>query len=257
MVTGNKIYRVKRTSWNKGLTKETSVSVARAARGISKALIDRTRVITWGDKISAAKKGKPPMSVGSWNKGYTKETSTGIARMASNQERNEKIRQAMLGRKVTWGAKISAVKKEAFKNPEYARKIMASLQIRPNKPELKLMALLNEHFPNQWKYVGDGNLIIAGKNPDFVNINNKQQLIELFGRYWHRGENPEDRIGFFRAFGFSTIVIWDDELKDTQFVVDKVANFLSVETLHEPSNYNWLDEDKVRYSSKEEITSYA
>lgn len=52
---------------------------------------------------------------------------------------------------------------------------------KPNEYGKILDAILQEIFPNEWKYVGDGQLIINGKNPDWVNINGKKQLIELWG----------------------------------------------------------------------------
>lgn len=89
-----------------------------------------------------------------------------------------------------------------------------SLNIKPNKAELGLHALLNRLFPNEWEYVGDGALIIGGKCPDFANINGRKQLIELFGDYWHRGEDPTERVNIFKLYGFQCLVIWERELKN-------------------------------------------
>lgn len=61
----------------------------------------------------------------------------------------------------------------------------------------------------------------------------------------------EKRINHFKQFGFSTLIIWEHELKDIKKVENKIECFLSVETLHETSQ---VDEDKVRHSLKEEIT---
>jgi len=71
--------------------------------------------------------------------------------------------------------------------------------------------LLNKLFPNQYSFVGTGDLVIGGKIPDFAN---GYQLIELFGEYWHRGDNPQDRIDHFAIYNYSCLVVWDYELKD-------------------------------------------
>lgn len=53
----------------------------------------------------------------------------------------------------------------------------------------------------------------------------KKKLIELFGDYWHKGEDPQDRINIFKKFGYDTLVIWESELKDINKVKNKVIKF--------------------------------
>lgn len=73
---------------------------------------------------------------------------------------------------------------------------------------------LDQLFPGDWKFVGDGQLIIAGKCPDFVNVNGQKKIIELFGDYWHKGQNPKARIAVFKPFGYKTLVVWEHELRN-------------------------------------------
>jgi very-short-patch-repair endonuclease len=89
----------------------------------------------------------------------------------------------------------------------------------------KTEPILNSLCPGEWKYVGDGQLIINGRCPDFVNVNGQKKIIELFGDYWHKGENPKDRIKIFEPFGYQTLVIWERELKDLKLVSDKILSF--------------------------------
>ena len=103
--------------------------------------------------------------------------------------------------------------------------MMGGWAIRPNKPETKLFNLLESIQTGDWKYVGDGSFIIAGKNPDFVNVNGKKLIIELFGNYWHRGQNPQDRINIFKPFGFRTLVVWEHELKSEPELVERICEF--------------------------------
>lgn len=114
-----------------------------------------------------------------------------------------------------------------WQNQEYAIKVSAKTlksnrENRPNKPELKLLSLLESNFPGDWRYVGDGSFWIGGRNPDFLS---NKRVIELFGDYWHKGENPKDRIDYFRAYGFETLVIWESELSNPANVEDSIKRF--------------------------------
>lgn len=120
--------------------------------------------------------------------------------------------------------KVWATIDEEKKN-EWQGNIRKALACSPNKPEQAIFSILNSLYPGEWKFVGDGQLIIAGKCPDFVNVNGRKQLIECFGTYWHRGEDPQDRIDIFKPYGYETLVIWEHELKDIDLVVNKIKDF--------------------------------
>ncbi len=98
---------------------------------------------------------------------------------------------------------------------------MKARKVQPNKTELELNILLQRLAPNQWKYVGDGEIIIGGKCPDFININGQKKIIELFGDYWHSEEiqkmsveqHVQERINHFAQYGYQTLIIWEDDLR--------------------------------------------
>ena len=117
-----------------------------------------------------------------------------------------------------------------WKAPSYVSKQMKSRGCRPNKPEERLRVLLDEIYPDSWKYVGYGQLIIGGKCPDFSNVNGRKQLIELYGDYWHREQNPQDRIDLFEQYGYSTLIIWENELVDKPKLVSRLKTFCEVST---------------------------
>ncbi len=98
--------------------------------------------------------------------------------------------------------------------------------IHPNKAETALLKLLETEYPGEWKFVGDGSMVIGGKNPDFANINGRKELIELFGDYWHKGEDPQNRIDLFKSYGFKTLVIWESELENLDEVLGRIAEFI-------------------------------
>ena len=115
--------------------------------------------------------------------------------------------------------------------------IMDGMLIRPTKPELVLISILDDIAPNEWKYTGDGQVIICGRNPDIVNVNGKKALILMHGIYWHlwkkQKENPEltkeqverEDINFYKVYGWESLIIWDDELKNLDKVLVKIKKF--------------------------------
>lgn len=81
--------------------------------------------------------------------------------------------------------------------------------------ERELDAWFAKHFPGQWKYVGDGEFWISGRNPDFVNINGAKAVVEVYGTYYHSGAFPhnqseEERRQYYGKWGFACFVIWSN-----------------------------------------------
>ncbi len=81
--------------------------------------------------------------------------------------------------------------------------------ISPNRSELRLLELVQ---PFGFSFVGDGQLVIDGKCPDFWDGDHK--VIELYGDYWHQGDDPQERIDLFARQGYTCFVIWESELRD-------------------------------------------
>ncbi|MDD5169791.1 MAG: hypothetical protein PHN75_13295 [Syntrophales bacterium] len=121
--------------------------------------------------------------------------------------------------------RLSEARKANFRDPEYLKRFYKSMNISPNKPEKKILSLLENLYPGEWKYTGDFSFAINGKCPDFTNCNGQKKVIELYGDYWHRGQNPQDRIDAFKPFGFDTLVIWERELKNMESVKNKIQEF--------------------------------
>jgi len=118
--------------------------------------------------------------------------------------------------------------KKLWQTSEYVSKQMKSRGVAPNKTEIWLQDFLNRLYPNEWKFVGDGQIIINGKCPDFINTNGQKKIIELYGDYWHKGENPQDRIDIFKPFGYKTLIIWERELKNIKNLESKIYEFSEV-----------------------------
>lgn len=148
----------------------------------------------------------------------------------------EKIGESSRGKTISDTAKekIGKASRQRWQNPEYVKRWMKANKISPTKPELELQAILDEHFPD-FKYNGDFRLGIslASLIPDFVNINGKKQVIEMFGYYWHTNARVNKwsrtelgKIMAYNSIGYKCLVIWQNELKDKEAVVSKIRKWV-------------------------------
>jgi len=175
---------------NKGRVESVEHKKVRA-RKISKAL--KGRKITWGDKISKAKKGKTPP-------GFSK---------------------CMKRVKYLWTV------------PEWRetmiKKLIKGLLKRPTSLEKKFMKFI-EKYNLPFSYCGNGSLLIGYKNPDFVECNGKKICIEVANRipYHHPKGYAKRRIEHFAKYGWKCIVIWDEELKNEKLLLEKIRNVLNI-----------------------------
>jgi hypothetical protein len=112
-------------------------------------------------------------------------------------------------------ATMTEENKRRWADPDYKQRVVTKIRsmTHPNKAEVRLA----EQLGPTWKFVGNGELIINGKCPDFQSLINPTQLLELFGDYWHRGEDPQARINEFVPFGYQVAVVWEHDIEVLQF----------------------------------------
>ena len=106
------------------------------------------------------------------------------------------------------------------------------MMCKPNYSEVKLEQILNDLYPNEWRYIGNGVVWIGDKNPDFMNVNGQKKLIELFGEQWHKPEDEEIRKSHFKEFGFNTLIVWAKELRHPDQLKIKLSNFMEENVCH-------------------------
>jgi len=201
--------------WHKGKTKETDSRVAQISKSVSRTV---SQQFLDGREV--------------WNKGLTKDID-------SRLECNDTTRALLLfyanqPKSIEFLENLHKRIREHWAKPEakasHIKSILLAMKSRgdypcPNKVEILLDNLLQDNFPNEWKFVGDGQIIIGGKVPDFININHRKQIIELFGNYWHRNSSPQDRINLFAQYGYATLIIWESELLNPLAVVKKIKEW--------------------------------
>jgi hypothetical protein len=97
-------------------------------------------------------------------------------------------------------------------------------QSHPNGFEGKFIKAFAK-FKLPYQYVGNGKFWVENMNPDFVNVNGKKEVVELFGCYWHgcpkchpnkeveQQKDAEFRTKAFAKYGIQSKIIWEHELK--------------------------------------------
>lgn len=106
----------------------------------------------------------------------------------------------------------------------------------PNKSELAFDALLQVNFPGEYRFNGDYSqgVTLGGLIPDWINVNGKKQVIELFGDYWHDGKRIKvswkstefGRNAIFSQLGFECLIVWGNELKSPDDLVKRIRSFV-------------------------------
>lgn len=97
------------------------------------------------------------------------------------------------------------------------------------------LSFLNYFYPNKFKYVGDGTLIIERYTPDFFDGNN--MLIEFFGGYWHKKERAiktdRRKLKRYKINGYRCLVVWEKELENIEKIKLKIDKFINKDITNE------------------------
>lgn len=180
----------------------------------------------------------------SLNKPEVKEKhSKSMLKYYEDPQAIEKTRQANIERykDPIERKKTGEIAKKRWADPEYKDRVVGAIlkgmNKKPNKDETKLTEVLNEYFPNEWDYIGDGKLRINGKNPDFKH-KYLPYIIESFGDHWHnpnenkslkQHQTEKGRIEFLANLGYKTLILWEKEIKGSpkSILANKIKDFFS------------------------------
>jgi very-short-patch-repair endonuclease len=203
--------------WNKGLTKETHPSVekqAAAMRGKPKSEEHKIKLsdAIFGTKMSAESSIKKSRSLKkAWRRARS-NTETGLY---SDVRRATLKKAAEHRRYIPWGQWKNIGKK--------------------NRAEAKLERFLKIAFPGEFKYVGDKQVCIGRRFPDFINVNGRKELIELFGDHVHgpeftgrrRCDESRSKKAHYKKFGFRTAVVWTKQLNNEEKLLQSIQQQLA------------------------------
>lgn len=218
-------------SWNKGLTKETDIRVAKAAiknignKGftghhhteetkVKQCNANLNKIVTEETKAKMRESWKERQPVTEETKAKMSESS----KRKSPQSIEEKYNKSISGKRY-WASLYGE------KRLKRLEKWLMGMKTKPTKPELYIIYLLNLLFPGEYKYTGDFTFWINGKNPDFVNCNGQKKCIEFNGNYWHQNDIPGQRELIFSEFGYDTLMLSDIDLTDEDLLKAKIIEF--------------------------------
>ncbi len=150
------------------------------------------------EKIRKARLGKPNSSSTKFKKGH-------IPWSAGKKNYLSKETLAILSKK----------RKELWQNKEYAEKTIRAqlkgLLVRPTSFEQQIIDLCKKNsLP--YKYVGDGEVIIGYKNPDFICATDEKKIIETYFTKWHILDYEKQRTNHFLKYGYKVLFLNENDL---------------------------------------------
>lgn len=207
------------------------------------ALLGRKRPKEVMERVVRTKqlKGIKPWNLGkrglqiAWNKGLTKDKDERVKKYSMNLSKPLVTKICLVcGEEFSvWPYRVDTAfycsKNCLNKSNIRIRKIAISAGFHPNKAELALDSVIQEVLPDQFKYVGDGSLLIEGTIPDWVSTISSKMVIELFGEPWHKREEENQRIALYSAYGYRTLIVWAKELCDKVSLKEKLKKFGEME----------------------------
>lgn len=167
-----------------------------------------------------------------WSKGLTKEIDPRLAKIANDtghrmrkfySNPQERLRQSLRLKEL-----FSTNPNEKRRLTEQLKLISKKLKLigkRPTALEKKLISIIQRHNFD-FRYVGDGSFWIDSPlmNPDFIHESDNK-VIEVYGKYWHRNDDPKDRINTFAEIGWDCLVIYENEFEDENKIIKKLREW--------------------------------
>jgi len=199
----NASFKKGRTAWNKGLTKFDSLSMMR----ISNFMKSDGNPMKRPEQRARMRGQKYGLGHTPWNVGLNKNSSD---------------------KTLLWCEKNSNAHMLKWKNPIFRVRMIKSIvhasHKRPTDLELLFMNFIDKyHLP--FRYVGDGSLIINGKNPDFIDEKNGV-VVEVYNVFWKNknygsvANYKRIRRAVFNRCGFKTVFLSNDDFKGGNWVRD-------------------------------------
>ena len=223
--------------WNRGLTKETSESVARRGKKMKgkhwkwseqyKKKRSETQTKLWQNPIYrehmskihtghiVSEDTKKKLSKANVGKQYSKE-------LYPNFGKRNKLHSEITKKK------ISISIKKIWQDPKFQKTIAKALNLKPNNLE----KFFDKLTPKSIKYTGNRRFWITTKrgarNPDFK-VKGQNKIIEVFGDYWHKREDPNITIKEYAEVGWECIVFWENQIySKTKKVLGEILKFIEI-----------------------------
>lgn len=205
----------KMTPWNKGLTKKVDSRLAKVSRISSrpKTLKHRRKIgeahrKLWGDpdfRKAHIKQFREKAKL-QWQNPEFRSFMEDFMRRKWKEEEYRKEHSIFM--KALWA-------NDKFKQRQMKRMLKGLLR-RPTSLELQFINIC-EKYGLPFEYVGDGELYIGSRNPDFVHRDGKKICVEVANTYkkHHVADYEQERKRHFSRFGWRCIVFMGNKLDET------------------------------------------
>jgi len=208
-------------SGNRGRTHEVSDETRRK---MSEAWKSRSVDENTGRRISETLSGR------TLSKEHKRAISDGMRRKWEDPEYSKKVSEGnSKASKAYWNSARSKRHRELL--AELALERLGRNHSEPNMEELTLQVWLDMLFPGEWAFVGNGGVRIGNRNPDFINVNGRKAVIEMFGTYFHDEayfEKPseEELVAHYREYGYRCLVLWSYDIYSKKLVEERVRELV-------------------------------
>jgi len=116
---------------------------------------------------------------------------------------------------------------------ETIKKILKAVHAKPNMAESQLISLIDE-YQLPFQYVGNGEVVIGGKCPDFIHSKGQKKVIELFGDYWHSPllrnvksiSTYDGTKKHYSKYDYECLIIWECELSNPTHALERIIEFM-------------------------------
>ena len=148
-----------------------------------------------------------------------------------NYRLNKELRELLSQRRKAW--LVSHPNEER----EMIRRLVRGIEYlkSPNKSERKVWMLLEANFPGRFRLncTSEGTMV-GRKIPDFI-CRPRKVIVEFFGAHWHgeeltgrtRAEEEGRKRRYFAKFGYRTVIIWPEDLRDVVGTVGRIRRALA------------------------------
>lgn len=120
----------------------------------------------------------------------------------------------------------SEAKCKNWNDAEFIKNWMNATHAKPNKLEKHVATILEELYPKEWAYNGnfEEGVVLRGMIPDFININGRKTVVEVFGNAYHDPETAYvevdwkrqefGRVATYARLGYKCVILWEDKIKE-------------------------------------------
>jgi len=159
--------------------------------------------------------------------------------------KESRIKNLMHGEKPAYLRKYFSDRlKRLWLDPEFVKKLTDARRKSPNKLELYVLSIIKRHhLPFAYNGNFELGVTIGGMIPDYVNVDGKKQVIEVFGEAFHDPNNTKleisykrtekGRIEAFKALGFDPLILWEKDIraKTEEQIGKEISEFYAREVI--------------------------